>query len=700
MIKKKQPSSSGGGGGSIGCWIFFILLFGAFIALIVVLATAPYPATSFYRKSYARKNCTIGEEYDTDLDLCSPITNWPIPINHELMDLTVKPCDSFFHHMSGKWIQSHSNENRAFSYIFQKNQKQIHDIITSPKSGPIYYFYRSCVDTLVHKQHISLDKSQVRHVREHILGAFNGYADLPIVFARLASYDFITPFTFTIEAHPTKFRMIPLIQRGEVKLPSTAISPLLLPFFQRLESFATDLPITDHFIDYVQSKRYPKDLIKMGALLDVSPRDFWKLYLRELNGYKMEEDINVANQELWVPDRQFMRAFLQGLQSFTLEEWKLFIEYSIDEGTRDFFPELSDDSYFRIHNPIRRTKRSGNLNLGPAQIQISNCISLTHRLIPSAIGNLYLLKNQINRDQVIQIAENVRTSLASLVNETPWLLESTRHDLVKKIKSIVIRAVTPNFFEQEPFLERLTIDNYLRNLNIVRRYMSTRNFELWTNGEPNRDFIQRFGVSTAETNAFYSPITNTITVFAGILSQPFYDKRFANVALYSIVGMVIGHEIAHSIDNSGRLFNSEGSLYRAEPWNSAEVAEFQNQTNCLMEEYSVPFGCNIAEYGRQTIGEDMSDVIGLRAAYNAWVKSESNLPTKQQKQWFFQIFAQAWAEVYDMDMLCKHASTDVHGIAHFRVDITLRQMKEFRDVFGCKITDKMTNENSCLIYGV
>ncbi len=699
------------------------------IALIIVLASYPYPTTSFYRGiTRSRRNCTVGEEYDGELEMCAPILNTPIPISHELMDISIKPCDSFFLHMGKKWIDTHTNENRGFSFIWSKNQKQVHDIIVDPKSGPIYNFYRSCVDTLVHKQHISLDRSQVNHVREHIMGALKTHADLSVVFARLAVYGFIVPFTFTVEPHPTSLLMIPLIQLGEsIPLGDASLDPMLVSILTTLSSWASsDLPIEDDYIDYVQSARYPKDLLKMGALLDVSPREFWKNYLRELNGYRMEEDLNVANQELWVPDRHYLVALMRGMNGISLPEWKAYIEYSIDEGTSNFFPELRGDSFFRVHNPLRQRKRyskrsprfagtsfgagrsfgagtgrGGNRDFRFAEITVADCLSLTHHILPGAIGNLYLSRNTINRDQVLSIAENVRSALADIVNETPWLSESTRNSLVEKIQSIIIRAVSPNYFEQEPFLDRLTIDNYLRNLNIVRRYIATRSFELWTNGKPNRDFIQRFGSPITEVNAFYSPVTNTITIFGGILNKPFYDARFANVALYAIVGMIIGHEIGHSVDNSGRMFNLEGSVERTDPWKPEEYAEFTNQTRRLMAEYESPFGCNIVEYGRQTISEDMSDVIGIRSAYRAWLKSEhgGKVPTKQEKQWFFQIFAQAWIEEFDTEALCDRAKHDVHAMASFRVDVTLRQMVEFKEAFNCKVGDRMVNSDPVTIYG-
>ncbi len=709
MKKSKSQQSS------IGCWVLFFLLFGGFIAGIIVLATYPYPVSSFYRATgrISRKNCTVGEIFDSDLDMCAPVMNTPIPISHELMDLSIRPCDSFFNHMSGKWIASHQNENRGFTYIFRRNQKHVHDIVTDPKSGPVYTFYRSCLDTLVHKQHSLLDKSQVKHVNEYILGSFMSHADLPVTLARLASYGFMSPFTIKIEAHPTRLAMIPLIRKGDIIVESGLPFPISMTydldeFVKKLSSWAVDKSLNDiNFIDYVQGNQYPKDIIKMGALLDASPPDFWKLYLRELNGYVLEEDIDNAEQEIWSTDTLFLHSFLHGLKDISMREWKAFFKYSILVGTSEGAPRLEADSYFRIHSPLGRGGGRGSGGSGQYKqkhssaepIQASVCIDLVHKLLPGAIGNLYLQRNPIDHTQVTQLVEKTRDALARIIERTSWLSEKTRETLGEKIRSIIVRSVHPHFFEQEPFLERMTIDNYLRNLNIIRKYTYTRNFELWTKGTPNRDFIQRFGAPLTEVNAFYSPISNTITIFAGILNQPFYNERFPSVALYAIVAMVAGHEIGHAVDNNGILFDKDGSLYRKHPWNPSEIAEFVNRTKCMIDEFETPFGCNTKNYGEQTLGEDMADLIGVRAAYEGWIDSTGGNATKQEKQWFFQIFAQAWAETYDQEELCDRVENDVHAIANYRVDKTLRQMPEFREAFDCKVGDGMVNEVPCRIYG-
>lgn len=696
------------------CWIFFwLVIVGLFVTFMVLIFTHPYPAYPYYRDgspggyrdAKGRLNCTVGEYMDTALDLCAPNVSTPIPICHALMDTSVNACDSFYRHMSGKWLDSHMNENRGFTYVYRKNQKHIHDIVTDPKSGPVYDFYRSCLDTLVHKQHVVLDKSQVKHVKEHILGALSTHADLPIVFARLASYGFPSPFVVTIEMHPTELKMVPLVEFDAPSIPfgdggGDSDVQFVLTY---LTEQHTDAPFTGSFISYVRSDRFLKDMTTMGTLLDASPANFWKLYFRSLNGYQMEEDLDTAKQSVWLLDREYIRNLMTTMNTVvSIEQWRKYVEFCIDYSTRDYLPDLPADSYFRIHNPVARRERKylkHRLNRRDVAVSSNECISLTHKLLPGMIGNLFLHRTMPHHEQVkrqvTEVVEKVRDSFARLIQNASWLSEQTRSKAVDKIKSIIVRSVVPTYYEAEPFAERLTRDHYLRNLNFIRQYFATRNFELWTSGEPNRDVIQRFGAPLTEVNAFYSPVSNTITIFAGILNKPFYSRDYAEVALYATIGMIAGHELGHALDNTGRLFDKDGSLSRVEPWTPEEYAEFSRRTLAIVKEYGAPMGCENEHYGEQTLGEDMADINGLRAAYHAYFDRDRPLG---EKQWFFQIFAQMWAEKYDQETLCARVNDDEHAIALFRVDKTLRQMPEFWEAFGCRVGQGMVNEEAVYVY--
>lgn len=687
--------------------ILFFMLVIIGVVLIIVLLSYPYPHADYYRDStlvpgenHGRSRCSVGEEYDASIDICAPTLK---PFLPELVDNSVKACDSFFNYVSGKWISTHQNENRAFTYIHRKNQKYIHDIIRDPKSGPVYDLYRSCLDTVVYKKHKLLDKQQYNHVYEHIMGALKTHADLPIVFARLASYGFTAPLLVSIEPHPTLPRMVPLIRMDfpfNLTLADAVTEPLLL-CLQKLARWNTEQGFEGTFVEYLKSAHYVRDMTTMSALLDASLVNFWKLYFRELNGYAMEKEIDEDPQEqpVWLLDKHYITQLVHNLQEITIEEWKAYVEFSIEYHNKQFVPQLPDDTYFKIHNPVHRKKmRFRHKMLRSNEADDHVCMTITHKLMPGVIGNIYLNKYMphyvTTKERVTRIVESVRDAFVLMIRNCTWLSEATRElVVVEKLQQIIVRVVHPNYYEEETFAPRMTRDTYLRNLNIIRRYFATRNFELWTKGKPNRDLIQRFGSPITTVNAFYSPITNTITIFGGILHEPIYSVGYDEADLYPTIGMIAAHELAHAIDNTGRLFDKEGSFNLVDPWTSEEVAEFNRRTARLMREYEAPFGCVNEHYGEQTIGEDLADLNGLKAAFLAY-KMRGYTDYRR----FFQIFGQMWAESFDLEKTCDRVKEDVHPTAIFRVDKTLRQMSEFKQVFNCHQKDAMVNSNPVQIY--
>lgn len=144
------------------------------------------------------------------------------------------------------------------------------------------------------------------------------------------------------------------------------------------------------------------------------------------------------------------------------------------------------------------------------------------------------------------------------------------------------------------------------------------------------------------------------------------------------------------------MFDNDGNV--REWWTPHDVKEFNKRVDCVIKEYDAPFGCSNAEYGKQTVGEDLSDIVGIRATYNAYFGRYPNA-TITEKQQFFASFAQMWAESYDKEHLCDLVNRDEHAVAWFRVDKTLRNIPEFCQVYNCQETDKMVNKDACVIFG-
>src|SRR6202035_4502596 len=58
-------------------------------------------------------------------------------------------------------------------------------------------------------------------------------------------------------------------------------------------------------------------------------------------------------------------------------------------------------------------------------------------------------------------------------------------------------------------------------------------------------------------NAYYYPPENNINFPAGILQPPFYDNRLDAAVNYGGIGSVVGHELTHGFDDTGRLFDPQ-----------------------------------------------------------------------------------------------------------------------------------------------
>ena len=275
--------------------------------------------------------------------------------------------------------------------------------------------------------------------------------------------------------------------------------------------------------------------------------------------------------------------------------------------------------------------------------------------------------------------------------------EETKTKAVKKIEAIIVRAIHPNTWLVESFADRIVIDRYMHNLNLVRRFRVQMNLQMWSMHRESspRDAIQRFGAPLTTVNAFYSGTSNTITVFAGIITEPFYSEHFSDVTLYATIGSIVGHELSHALDNQGRLFDLEGSL--VDWWKKSDVDAFNERTQCIIDEFKTPAGCENANYGLQTLGESLADITGLTISYNAYFKNK-NRPAEESR-WFYVVFSQLWSNSYDQIHLCNQINSDVHAIASYRVDKSLRQLDSFKKAFRCKSGDKMVNVNKCKIYG-
>ena len=110
-------------------------------------------------------------------------------------------------------------------------------------------------------------------------------------------------------------------------------------------------------------------------------------------------------------------------------------------------------------------------------------------------------------------------------------------------------------------------------------------------------------------------------------------------ANYGAIGATIGHEISHSFDDQGSQFDAQGRL--ANWWTPQDLEHFKAAGEALAAQYDAyrPFP-DLAINGHQVLSENIADLAGLAAAYDAYHLSLNGKPARRSD--FFISFAQSW----------------------------------------------------------
>ena len=193
-------------------------------------------------------------------------------------------------------------------------------------------------------------------------------------------------------------------------------------------------------------------------------------------------------------------------------------------------------------------------------------------------------------------------------------------------------------------------------------------------------------------NAVNLPAMNALNFPAAILQPPYFDANRDPAMDYAATGATIGHEISHSFDDQGALFDASGRLKNW--WTKSDFAHFEAAGARLVAQFDAyrPFP-DVAVNGKQTLSENIADVAGLSVAYDAWRGTLAGKPAPgaagfSAEQLFFLSFAQSWRQKIREPALRQRIVTDGHAPVEYRAD-TVRNLDPWYDAFGVKPGQKL-----------
>jgi predicted metalloendopeptidase len=360
--------------------------------------------------------------------------------------------------------------------------------------------------------------------------------------------------------------------------------------------------------------------------------------------------------------------------------------------------------------------------------------------LPELIGKLFC-DTYFTNDHKLLMKELINYLLEAykynFSHKCKWI---DQHSLVELINKLTVLKLDSQ--QKVGFPDEITYkDKYERLFNIIQTCNSLFDYQIafikWDHllsyeklYRTKKDNTE-WEMSAINTNAYYHPLRNEIVFPAGILQKPFFtyltkeqidlngidakeDSEYTNLfadrikisknelfkslqyitmaSNFGSIGAVIGHEISHGFDDNGSKFDSAGKL---KTWWSVNVKkEYEKITDQIKKQFD-SYSINVTIDGNKmsfdvngslTLGENISDLFGLRIAIDAFKKyHKSNPSNKTLKSGLMELlvsFANTWRYIESPEKTKNRISSDVHAPPSLRIYGTLQNIDEYDEIFN------------------
>lgn len=421
-------------------------------------------------------------------------------------------------------------------------------------------------------------------------------------------------------------------------------------------------------------KRY--NPITYTNLKETYPNIDWDRYFSQLGVEKFEE-LTLSNPNFLT----FINTLLPSLSDRQIKDYMIYEVVSQSTGV------LSDDfqaASFELYGKVM----SGTEEEMP---RWKRAMTIPNAMLGEAVGQLYVEKYfpKENKDYMLALVGNLQKALGKHIEALSWMSDRTKQKALEKLSSFTVKIGYPDKWKD---YSEITIDpdkSYLENVYNASVWYTSDNYK-----KLNQPVDKTEWFMTPQTvNAYYSPISNEICFPAGILQPPYFDPTADDAQNYGAIGVVIGHEMTHGFDDSGRKFDKDGNL--KEWWTEEDSQKFTVLADRLVEQFNkVEVAPGVFANGKYTLGENIADQGGLRLALTAYQDYVADKDTKvidglSPLQRFYLAYANVWAANIREEEILKRTNTDPHSLGKNRVNVTLKNITPFFEAFGIKEGDPM-----------
>jgi putative endopeptidase len=383
---------------------------------------------------------------------------------------------------------------------------------------------------------------------------------------------------------------------------------------------------------------------------------------------------------VWQPSALVGLSKLAATES--LDTWKDYLKFHALEDAAPYLPNKFVDENFDFYARVL----DGTPDLSP---RWKRAVAACDAMLGDAVGKLYVAKyfspEQKKRAEIM--VHNLLAAFNTRIDRLDWMAPQTKLVAKAKLKALRIGVGYPDHWRSYSGLKIVRGDAFG---NWARADLYGYRRELAKLGQP----VDRseWVMNAQLVNAVNLPAMNAINFPAAVLQPPYFDPDQPLVMDYGAIGATIGHEISHSFDDQGALFDAQGRLRNW--WQPDDFAHFRASGARLAAQFDAykPFP-DLHINGEQTLSENIADVAGLNAAYDAYLLATQGAPPLQVSgfdadQLFFLSFAQSWRGKIRDPALRAEIISDGHAPAQYRA-YTVRNLDAWYAAFAVKPGEKL-----------
>ncbi|HSS19741.1 MAG TPA: M13 family metallopeptidase [Pyrinomonadaceae bacterium] len=316
-------------------------------------------------------------------------------------------------------------------------------------------------------------------------------------------------------------------------------------------------------------------------------------------------------------------------------------------------------------------------------------ITATNAALGQAVGQLYTQQYfpPATKAKAQAMVRDLISAYRVRISNLTWMSAATKEKALTKLDALTIGVGYPDRWIDYSTLA-IKRDDALGNMRRAEAFNRSRNLARLK--QPADPYEWTIDAQIVGAIIMFTP--NSEFFSAGILQPPYFEGNGDTASNYGSAGAGMAHEISHSFDELGNIYDDEGRLGKW--WADDDANKYHAAGAKLATQFDgyCPL-TDLCVNGKQVLSENIADLAGLQVAHDAYVLSLKGKPdvlidglTGEQR--FFVAFAQRWRRLQTETALRRQIKTDTHPPGEYRSD-TVRNVDAWYKAFGVTPADKL-----------